>query len=266
MEQLFVGAKTYWGEPALYILILTAVNAIPVFALGLFAHYVMAESETNWFAKYRILPGKKSDPELTRKAIVQILITQFVGGPIILYLMYYFERGFNPTVMASEFPDLVTIAWQVAVCAIIEDTLLYWMHRVEHHPIFYQWVHKQHHEFHVSNSWASGYATAWEKLTVFIVPAVAGCWILRAHIVTHAVLTFILVLDGFVAHAGYDLPFVPFSSALRHNYHHSHNIGTYGLKFPFWDWLMGTDKHFKKWKVQYLKERAERLSSSTLSW
>jgi hypothetical protein len=60
MEQLFVGAKTYWGEPALYAIILTAVNAVPVFALGLFAHYVMAESETNWFAKYRIYQARRA--------------------------------------------------------------------------------------------------------------------------------------------------------------------------------------------------------------
>lgn len=43
---------------------------------------------------------------------------------------------------AEAFPSAWTMAWQIAVFMLIEDTLFYWGHRTLHTRALYPWVHK----------------------------------------------------------------------------------------------------------------------------
>lgn len=45
------------------------------------------------------------------------------------------------------FPALWTIAWQIALFFVIEDTWHYWAHRLFHWGPFYRYIHKKHHEY-----------------------------------------------------------------------------------------------------------------------
>jgi len=61
------------------------------------------------------------------------------------------------------------------------------------------------------------------------------------------------------AHSGYDFPWsparlLPFAAtAPMHDYHHSHNKGSFGSQFMVWDWLFGTDTDFNAF---HAKEKA----------
>eukprot|EP00995_Heteronema_vittatum_P007039 NODE_2174_length_823_cov_474.682171_g1520_i0.p2 GENE.NODE_2174_length_823_cov_474.682171_g1520_i0~~NODE_2174_length_823_cov_474.682171_g1520_i0.p2 ORF type:complete len:163 (+),score=23.26 NODE_2174_length_823_cov_474.682171_g1520_i0:105-593(+) len=51
------------------------------------------------------------------------------------------------------------------------------------------------------------------------------------------------------AHCGYDLPWSPWrylSGARPHDFHHSHNVGTYGMFWFTWDRICGTDQAYLK--------------------
>jgi len=51
-------------------------------------------------------------------------------------------------------------------------------------------------------------------------------------------------------HSGYDVYYSPWRLIRNndhHDFHHSHNVGSYGT-FPFWDWFCGTDKAYREWK------------------
>lgn len=43
----------------------------------------------------------------------------------------------------------------------------------------------------------------------------------------------------------------PLSSPRRHDFHHSHNMGTYGAVTRCWDAWMGTDRHYEEYARRY---------------
>jgi sterol desaturase/sphingolipid hydroxylase (fatty acid hydroxylase superfamily) len=258
----FVAAKDALGDRGVYVAMMLLANTGPFLLLNLWSDFFLRESDQGFFGRFRILPGKKADPALTARAKKEALIDHLVSTPIMLWLAaWHLDVWIAPDVVSDELPSFATMLWQIGVCIAIEDTLMYWMHRVEHHPRIYASVHKLHHEFHVSTGWAAAFATPWERLTAFTIPVMLGIWVVKAHMVVRSIYIAIVVTDSFVAHAGYDFPFVPFSSALRHNYHHSHNVGTFGLKSGLWDWLMGTDVSFNRWKARHLAERKARWAA-----
>lgn len=81
-------------------------------------------------------------------------------------------------------------------------------------------------------------------------PTFLGLWICKSHAVTVCLWLFIRISETVDAHSGYIFPWSPFRvpflhGARGHDWHHSHNRGIYGVS-KFWDWLLGTDKDFKK--------------------
>lgn len=66
---------------------------------------------------------------------------------------------------------------------------------------------------------------------------------------------FILSYSAVEAHCGYHFPFTFFGwndtifvTAEYHEYHHSHNVGTYSAIFSYYDYIFGTNKEFLEYK------------------
>ena len=61
------------------------------------------------------------------------------------------------------------------------------------------------------------------------------------------------ILHSVYDHSGYEFTFcplqlVPYSGWVdAHTFHHTRNVGTYGLYWPFWDDIMGTAKDYKQY-------------------
>ncbi|TIB92933.1 lathosterol oxidase [Wallemia mellicola] len=47
---------------------------------------------------------------------------------------------------------LMTVPWFIAD---VRDFCIYWVHRIEHHPMFYKWLHKPHHKWLIPTPFAS---------------------------------------------------------------------------------------------------------------
>lgn len=148
---------------------------------------------------------------------------------------------------AETFPGAATMAWQLLVFILIEDTLFYWSHRLLHSvPFLYAHVHKVHHRFTHTVSIAATATHPLEYALSNVVPFVAGPTLLGAHCATLYVWIIFRVGETVFHHSGYDFPGTLWSllpgqgSALEHDLHHSANTGNYGSMFVLWDTLCGT--------------------------
>ena len=152
--------------------------------------------------------------------------------------------GYSASVAA--FPSAATMAWQLLVFIILEDTLFFWGHRSLHHPAVYAHVHKVHHRFNHSVSIAAVATHPVEYILSNVVPFVAGPTLLGAHCATIYVWIIYRVGETVFHHSGYDFPctlwsLLPFqNSAEEHDLHHSVNTGNYGSMFYVWDRVCGT--------------------------
>mmetsp|Transcript_11278 Transcript_11278/g.1010 ORF Transcript_11278/g.1010 Transcript_11278/m.1010 type:complete len:140 (+) Transcript_11278:589-1008(+) len=136
---------------------------------------------------------------------------------------------------------------------ICEDFSFYWAHRILHtFPFLYKKVHKIHHEFVNSVSISSSYAHPIEYILGNSVPTALGFMILgnKCHFVTYLIWLGIRLFETIDGHCGYEFSWSPYrliplsGSSEYHNYHHSHNVGTYCSFFTFWDTIFGTNKDY----------------------
>jgi len=179
---------------------------------------------------------------------------QFTG-----FVAFYFIWSYKKEWLGFETdPELVPsgfeILFQMICFAVIEDFLFYWTHRLMHWGIFYRYIHKIHHEFKATISLSSEYAHPIEMLFSNILPSFVGPILFKSHVVTLWLFLSLRVTESQFTHSGYKLPFSPFHMFFfqggeeRHDFHHTQNMGSYGSWFSFWDWAMGTDVPFRKWK------------------
>eukprot|EP00013_Stygamoeba_regulata_P020489 CAMPEP_0177658798 /NCGR_PEP_ID=MMETSP0447-20121125/17059_1 /TAXON_ID=0 /ORGANISM="Stygamoeba regulata, Strain BSH-02190019" /LENGTH=259 /DNA_ID=CAMNT_0019163541 /DNA_START=88 /DNA_END=864 /DNA_ORIENTATION=- len=214
--------------------------------LNLLCHVMWAN---DLFPKYKIQKGATPDAALVKKALIEQVINQlFVTGPILYWIIYPTLTKYGGLHFSDELPSFSTAALHVFGCMVMEDCLFYWAHRTLHHPRIYKYIHKKHHEFKVTIGLASEYAHPVEVFFANLIPTLSGAMVFNVHITTLWVWLIIRVWETIDAHCGYALPFSPWNmlpfqgGSERHDYHHSHNMGSFGSYFNIWDRVCGTDK------------------------
>lgn len=151
------------------------------------------------------------------------------------------------------FPSLATLAWQLAVCLVVEDAMFYASHRALHTPALYAAVHKVHHEYSSVIGPASEHAHPVEFLLGNLLPVIAGPLLLRAHGATLLLFLALRVAVSIEEHSGFSfaaspLRVTPFAALTAgHAWHHSHVVGVYASQFCWLDAFFGTDAAFTKW-------------------
>lgn len=190
--------------------------------------------------------GKWPSYQMVKKALLQNIFAHNVAHPALWYGFYLWRfqgKVFEPLPSFWNFIGTFLFAW------LFTDATFYWLHRLSHHRSVYKYVHKQHHEFKQPVGLASTYAHPVEEVFVNGVSTFGWMLFVQPHLLTFCVFVLTRYYEAVEGHCGYVLPFSPWSllrDNSQHDYHHSHNIGVYGI-FPFWDWLCGTDKHYKDW-------------------
>ena len=161
--------------------------------------------------------------------------------------------------------DAGTVAWQLAVCVVLEDALFYWSHRLLHTPLLYRHVHKAGAVRVASlltisdaprvscsggirrRAHAPARVAPWQPHPVLLrAPAdrrrlprhrPAGACCVRCCCASFMPMQLMLRIwkscDG---HSGLFLPFSPWNVISRdnarvHDFHHSHNRGSFGSFF-----------------------------------
>lgn len=166
------------------------------------------------------------------------------------------------------FPSLFTMAYQIAIFFVLEDTWHYWSHRALHTPRLYKMIHKIHHQYSAPFGLAAEYASPIEVMLLGF--GTVGCPILWCaltgdlHILTMYIWIVLRLFQAIDAHSGYEFPwslhhFLPFwAGADHHDVHHEKFIGNYSSSFRWWDSICGTESG----SAAAEKRRAKKLAST----
>lgn len=197
------------------------------------------------------------------EAIKEGTLDTFLIKPILLY--FTFEYISEPFISFDiNIPTFKKCFLDWIIMEFIFSTSLYFFHRLLHTiPYLYKNFHKKHHTFTTTISFASLYAHPVESLisTFHFYIAVI---LIRPHFLVYLFFLMTVTIEFVDSHCGYDVPWnifypwsriYPWGSGVRfHNYHHSHNLGTYGGGlFGIWDTIFQTDTDFQKFEQKRLK-------------
>lgn len=133
----------------------------------------------------------------------------------------------------NEFTILKFIT-DIAICRILTEILFYVAHRIFHLNMFYQYVHKKHHEITTPVGITSVYMTFTDLYIGNIMPVYLPMILLGAHPITIKIWIFITTMNTIIfAHSGFKV------IAEAHDYHHSNFNRNFGTDL-FMDRLFGT--------------------------
>ena len=149
------------------------------------------------------------------------------------------------------FPSVLTIAYQIAVFFVVEDTWHYWSHRALHWGPLYKNIHKIHHQYSAPFGLAAEYASPIEVMILGLATVgtpILWCAIMGdLHILTMYLWIVCRLFQAIDAHSGYEFPwslhhFLPFwAGADHHDTHHERFIGNYSSSFRWWDLMFDTE-------------------------
>ncbi|OTB06379.1 hypothetical protein M426DRAFT_319115 [Hypoxylon sp. CI-4A] len=149
------------------------------------------------------------------------------------------------------FPKIQSMALQIAVFFVMEDTWHYFLHRALHYGPLYRMIHKLHHTYSAPFGLAAEYASPIE--TMLLALGTVGSPILwvsltgELHLFTMYVWIVGRLFQAIDSHSGYDFPWslrhvLPFwAGAKHHDVHHEKFIGNYSSSFTWWDWMLDTE-------------------------
>lgn len=160
-----------------------------------------------------------------------------IGGHFIVLGVFRFR--YSMFVIDPELPSPRIVLLDFVYAVLFREVLFYSVHRLLHHPRFYAWLHKKHHQFTAPISFAAVYSHPIDHLLQNAFPIAFPMIVRRAHFLSLMFFAHIVLWDAAAAHSGYDFFRLP--AAECHDRHHEHwglNYGVIGLM----DWLMGTDK------------------------
>ncbi len=100
-------------------------------------------------------------------------MSHLVATPYLALLVFPFFswRGLS---FDAPFPSVHVAIMQILVSMIVEDALFYWAHRGLHHPLIYKHIHKQHHLYKNTVSYAAEFANPIEQTLANVIPTYAG--------------------------------------------------------------------------------------------
>ena len=119
--------------------------------------------------------------ELTKATIKDIIFAHTVTIPYHYFLVWPFFawKGID---LAGPLPSISVAALQIVGAMLVEDTLFYWSHRMLHHPLLYKHIHKQHHQYKYTVSYAAEYSHVVEATLSNVIPTYAGPFLFNMHL------------------------------------------------------------------------------------
>lgn len=254
---------------SIYTLISCMIVFLTYYCHGWF--FVFAD----WYGflnKYCIRNGTHRIPSLSQQwaAIREATLDTFLLKPLILYFIYPYI--IEPYVSFDDTPSLTRILVDSTLMLILFSTSLFFIHGALHKITFlYKHVHKRHHSFHESVAFAAQYHHPVEALAsaCHVICAVA---LVKPHFLSYCLFLGLTLMEIVDSHCGYDVPWAvlypwsghyPWGSGARlHDYHHSHNLGTFGGGITgLWDWAFGTDADFRAYEKQRILNSSQQKSS-----
>jgi sterol desaturase/sphingolipid hydroxylase (fatty acid hydroxylase superfamily) len=202
--------------------------------------------------QYRIQKKKKKlrfQTDLVNLMIKQTIVHQ-ISFVLLTPVLHYVFNYFGHVDIHSACPSWSTIAFQLLLFILSEDTIFFWTHYLFHTPWLYKNIHKKHHIYKQPTGVTAVLSDPWEGLqTQFSMWFMPIC-LRETHIITLSIWVAIRVYQTVLAHSGYNFPYITtqywmpnlMPGALAHDFHHQHSAWNYGSFFSLWDQLMGTHR------------------------
>lgn len=217
--------------------------------------------------KFKIQGDKPETFEKQWKCFKLLMFSHFcIQLPMILGT-YTFTEMFGIPYSWEEMPRWYDLAWRCFLCAVIEDTWHYWIHRFAHDRKVYKYVHKVHHHHQTPFGMTAEYAHPLETVILgagFFIGILLFC----NHVVMLWAWVTVRLLETIDVHSGYDIPFVNpmhlvpgYAGARFHDFHHYNFTGNYASTFVWWDWLCGTNKQYLDFQAKV--EQVESMKKSS---
>lgn len=213
---------------------------------GLNAFYLLVDitGRPKFISQYKVQQDKNfaQDKDKLIRALKTAAFNNLVLNAMAAYPIYLSQKAAGVSFAVDELPNISTFLRDIAISVIVQEIVFYYSHRLCHHPLAYQRIHRKHHEWTAPIGIVAIYSTPVEYLTGNGLSVFLGPLICSSHIMTwwfwYILANFITITD----HSGYHFPGFP--SPQFHDYHHktfNWNYGTLGIL----DWLHGTDKQFR---------------------
>lgn len=219
-----------------FALIVSALHTATLLAVWAAAS---AFTRLGWFERYRVAGGKAPDPELSRKAIGEVLLGQLLFVALCYFAVYPLWRATGGQMQG--WPPWWQVPLHLLVFILAEDTVFYFAHRALHIRWLFSNVHARHHRFRHVRSYVAEFAHPAENL-MNLVAFFLGPILLGSPFPVVMLWIVVRMLETSEAHSGYAFT----RGASRHAFHHLHaQRGCYGSFFSPWDRLLGTDKQWR---------------------
>ena len=135
-------------------------------------------------------------------ALVQeCLINHAVNIPVRLVFLWYLYLLYSKMGMkwkASTLPSVAEVLGQLFISMMLDDTWFYWSHLLLHHKSIYKYIHKQHHNFVITEGYAVDYAHPVKDLMSNTISTLIGPLLLKSHMTVVWLYAFIKVYQSSV--------------------------------------------------------------------
>ncbi|KAI9872236.1 MAG: C-4 sterol methyl oxidase [Pleopsidium flavum] len=224
-----------------------------------------------YFNKYKIQNQKLPTAQEQWNCAKLVLLSHFTVELPQIWLFHPMAQYFG-LATGVPFPSVLTMAYQIAVFFVLEDTWHYWSHRALHWGPLYKNIHKIHHQYSAPFGLAAEYASPIEVMILGL--GTVGAPILWCaitgdlHILTMYLWIVFRLFQAIDAHSGYEFPwslhhFIPFwAGAEHHDVHHERFIGNYSSSFRWWDYVLDTEsgpEAAKKRRERRLAKEAKKI-------
>jgi sterol desaturase/sphingolipid hydroxylase (fatty acid hydroxylase superfamily) len=169
--------------------------------------------------------------------------------------------------LVHAYTQLTPLGWPYLVLTILlvffaHDTAFYWSHRLMHHPLLFERVHRVHHESVDPTPFATSAFHPFEVVVegLAALAPIAVYMVMPWHVSVPVIWGIGQILFNVIGHGGFEIyprnwlrwPLARWKTpALHHYMHHQRVGGNYGLYFRIWDRLCGTE--FKDFETRYDK-------------
>ncbi|CAG7969439.1 unnamed protein product [Penicillium olsonii] len=214
------------------------------------------------FKRYKIQSGKVPSLREQWDCAKFVLLSHFTVELPQIWLFHPMAQYFGLST-SIPFPSPWTMAYQIALFFVMEDTWHYFCHRAMHWGPLYKSIHKIHHQYSAPFGLAAEYASPIEVMILgfgTVSSPILWCALTgNLHILTMYIWIVLRLFQAIDAHSGYEFPyslhhFLPFwAGADHHDLHHEKFIGNYASSFRWWDYLLDTE-----YTPDALKRRRER--------
>jgi sterol desaturase/sphingolipid hydroxylase (fatty acid hydroxylase superfamily) len=210
-------------------------------------YYVIKRQDWLYMKIQQKLPEKKQ----IWTEIGYSILTFVVFASVVVLIRFAIMHGWLDTKVYKRFADH-SILYYIATTAFIiffHDTYFYWMHRLMHHPLLYERIHKVHHLSKDPTPWAAfAFHPSEAVLELAFVPMLI--FTLPLHFSSLLILSLWQIIFNVMGHLGYEIfprgmvrhpLFKWLNTSTNHNMHHKYVRCNYGLYFNIWDRIMNTN-------------------------